>query len=500
MPKTKISEYDATAANNTDVNSINIAEGCAPSGINNAIRQVMADLKDFQQGTKADPFLGPVTPSTLTLTSLAANRILYTNGSKVVSTSDNVQFDGTTVTINSLATTTFSASGVATFAAGSAGAPAITFAGDTNTGIYSPTADTIAFTEGGVEAMRINSSANVGVGTNNPIYKLDVTGTDGNVFRTQFNSIGLVNFIGTDAGYTGTSTNHPLAFVTNGSERMRIDAAGNVGLSVAPAPWASVKAFQYFNGSAWGVGTNDSGLAQNAYFDGAWKYISSSAAATLYAMSAGQFTFSTAASGTAGNAITWLERMRIDSSGVFYVNATTNNFFSTSNSSFMAQGGATGQISGVSGAATNSGTVAFWKRINGAGNFHVFYVGGASPTDVGSISTNGTTTAYTTTSDYRLKENIAPMTGALATVSALKPVTYKWKSTGETSQGFIAHELQAVAPDCVTGEKDAVDAEGKPVYQSIDTSFLVATLTAAIQEQQSMIESLTSRLNALEGK
>jgi len=74
------------------------------------------------------------------------------------------------------------------------------------------------------------------------------------------------------------------------------------------------------------------------------------------------------------------------------------------------------------------------------------------------------------------------MTGALATVSALKPVTYKWKSTGETSQGFIAHELQAVVPDCVTGEKDAIDVEGKPVYQGIDTSFLVATLTAAIQE------------------
>jgi trimeric autotransporter adhesin len=100
---------------------------------------------------------------------------------------------------------------------------------------------------------------------------------------------------------------------------------------------------------------------------------------------------------------------------------------------------------------------------------------------VGSITTNGSSTAYNTSSDYRLKENIAPMTGALGVVQQLKPVTYDWKAGG-SSQGFIAHELQAVVPDCVTGEKDAVDAEGKPVYQGIDTSFLVATLTAAIQE------------------
>ena len=109
----------------------------------------------------------------------------------------------------------------------------------------------------------------------------------------------------------------------------------------------------------------------------------------------------------------------------------------------------------------------------------------------GSITHSGTTTvAYNTSSDYRLKENIAPMTGALATVSQLKPVTYKWKADGSDSQGFIAHELQAVVPDCVTGEKEAVDENGNPKYQGVDTSFLVATLTKAIQEQQLLIEQL----------
>jgi hypothetical protein len=74
------------------------------------------------------------------------------------------------------------------------------------------------------------------------------------------------------------------------------------------------------------------------------------------------------------------------------------------------------------------------------------------------------------------------MTGALAKVALLKPVTYKWNVDGSDSQGFIAHELAEVVPECVTGAKDEVDKEGNPVYQGIDTSFLVATLTSAIQE------------------
>jgi len=101
---------------------------------------------------------------------------------------------------------------------------------------------------------------------------------------------------------------------------------------------------------------------------------------------------------------------------------------------------------------------------------------------VGSISFTGSTTTYSTSSDYRLKENVTPMTGALAKVAQLKPVTYKWKSDGLEGEGFIAHELAEVCPHAVVGEKDALDENGDPDYQGIDTSFLVATLTAAIQE------------------
>jgi hypothetical protein len=122
-----------------------------------------------------------------------------------------------------------------------------------------------------------------------------------------------------------------------------------------------------------------------------------------------------------------------------------------------------------------------------------------SSSQIGAITCTTTGTAYNTSSDYRLKEDIAPMTGALAKVAALKPCTYKWKSDGSDGEGFIAHELAEVVPQCVTGEKDAVDSEGKPVYQGIDTSFLVATLTAAIQELKAELDATKAEVAALKG-
>jgi len=121
----------------------------------------------------------------------------------------------------------------------------------------------------------------------------------------------------------------------------------------------------------------------------------------------------------------------------------------------------------------------------------------------GSISSNGSTTTYGTGSDYRMKENVRPMVGALNTVMQLNPVNYTWKpefaGTNSSGQGFIAHELAEVVPDCVTGKKDAVDADGNPVYQGIDTSFLVATLTAAIQELKAELDSVKSELATIKG-
>jgi len=139
---------------------------------------------------------------------------------------------------------------------------------------------------------------------------------------------------------------------------------------------------------------------------------------------------------------------------------------------------------------------------------------------VGSIQTLLNSTVYATSSDYRLKENIVPLTGALDRVSKIKPVSFNWKSNGDKGESFIAHELQEFFPAAVTGKKDecvdignVVDAAGTviradvtepkvlpegqswvktgetPVYQGVDASVLVPVLVAAIQELKKQFDA-----------
>jgi hypothetical protein len=139
--------------------------------------------------------------------------------------------------------------------------------------------------------------------------------------------------------------------------------------------------------------------------------------------------------------------------------------------------------------ATMTGGNNYWNHSYAGTYYNLRYQGST----VGSIVVNSTNVTYNTTSDYRLKENIQPITGALAKIALLKPCTYTWKANGEASEGFIAHELQEVIPNAVSGVKDALDEDGRIKPQGIDTSFIVATLTAAIQE-------LTARVAQLEAK
>ena len=288
---------------------------------------------------------------------------------------------------------------------------------------------------------------------------------------------GIVNDA-TDLNYTGTLTGGT-GVVNLGSGQVYKDASGNVGIGVVPSAWdGTFRALQNKSATLASSGS-DVYLFANAYYNGGYKYITTgSGASRFYQDTDGSFNWQNAPSGTAGAAITFASRMTLDSSGNLQV------------------GGATTSVTRLQVLA-DAVNAAVCTQVPSTSSFgHILF---RNPNGlVGQINTSGTSTAYNTSSDYRLKEDIAPMTGALAKVAALKPCTYKWKVDGSDGQGFIAHELAEVEAGCVTGEKDAVDADGNPKYQGIDTSFLVATLAAAIQEQQTLITALTARITALE--
>jgi len=118
----------------------------------------------------------------------------------------------------------------------------------------------------------------------------------------------------------------------------------------------------------------------------------------------------------------------------------------------------------------------------------------------GQILVTGNTTNFSGTSDYRLKENVTPITDALSRVNQLKPSRFNFiADTNTIIDGFLAHEVQDIVPIAVSGQKDAVNEDGTPNYQGIDQSKIVPLLTAAIQEQQTIIEDLKSRIETLEG-
>jgi hypothetical protein len=332
---------------------------------------------------------------------------------------------------------------------------------------------------------------------------------------------------------------------------------GNLGLGVTPSAWytSTSTALQVRQASFYAVENSALEINNNAFLTSGgstWNYINTGFA-TRYNSSSGKHIWFNAPSGTAGNPISFTQAMTLDASGNLIVGGTTAQFTASNRANITLAGTSecilgfgVGGLSagylyhdgtnmnlyngknGYLGFSTNateraritsagdlflgdtsaSSSSRIWIKgdlvsQNGIGMVSTATTGTAyfqymiyNATAVGQITSTGTVCLFTSVSDYRLKNTVAPMTGALAKVAQLKPVTYKWNADGSDGQGFIAHELAEVCPDAVVGEKDAVDADGNPKYQGIDTSFLVATLTAAIQEQQAMIESLRQRLSA----
>jgi hypothetical protein len=339
-----------------------------------------------------------------------------------------------------------------------AATPEISFANDTNTGLYRVGADTLGIATGGGLRVSVGTTdfvvttgatitgnttvaASIGVGTLTPDSKVDVdTGSaSATAITCQAQAVtsaklqmglgmfsaGFPTVLGTANGLDlGTSSSAPVRFFVNSSEKARIDSSGN--------------------------------------------------------MLVGSSSFYAVANG----------RMKV-----------------------ICPSGGRGisvQLDALSNDAMNF--------VTGAGNM------------VGTISVSASATAYNTSSDYRLKENITPIQGASDIIKAMRPCTYTFKNDGSWADGFLAHELQELHPVAVTGSKDDMrdeeyeitpaveatfDAEGVeltpaedavmgtrsvPDYQGVDYSKLTPILTAALQEALSKIDDLTARIEVLEAQ
>jgi hypothetical protein len=557
VTKAKISEYSATAGDNTDVNGVNIAEGCPPSSMNNMGREIMAALKRYQVGSDGDGVTvggNFVVSGSTTIANTATLGNVDINGGTI----DSTAIGGSTAA--AVSATTLNTSGQVVF--NDAGA------------------DVDFRVEGDTEAnlLFVDASADrVGIGTNTPADKVDVkcgagsvvsrstSGTNFKAFfddgRTTFAAVNYDGFITSGAQdmflTAGFGATQSMIFRTSDTDRMRIDSSGNVGIGTsspsgvnifANAKLAVVGAGDITNPGATltgytgpsgtgpsptlafqrSIGTTDGSMTalSNAgewrlgqiLFRGSDGTNFQSGAAIDSLTNASNYTASNSPASlrfltTGSSSVSPTERMRITSGGQLAIN-TTSAVSGNTAAKFVVKG-ASGFDVGEVQVATN-GTLAFDFR-------------NSSGTQAGSITVNASTVAYNVSSDYRLKENVAPMTGALAKVLELNPVTYTWKIDGSAGEGFIAHELQAVCPDAVSGEKDKTetrqvevspaipatyDEDGNeltpaveaayeerevPKYQGVDTSFLVATLTAAIQELSAKNDALEARIAALEG-
>ena len=174
------------------------------------------------------------------------------------------------------------------------------------------------------------------------------------------------------------------------------------------------------------------------------------------------------------------QRMKIDSSGFITV-GTQSASNAMLNVPVLASG--IGSITSETDVTTGRGHVRF-KNPNGL---------------VGSISTSGSGTSFVTSSDYRLKENVVDLESAIDRVKQLAPKRFNFIADADTTvDGFLAHEAQTVVPEAVTGTHNEVDDDGNPVMQGIDQSKLVPLLTAALQEAIAEIETLKTKVAALE--
>ena len=426
------------------------------------------------------------------------------------------------------------ASGQTQTITGTAASPAISSSSDTDSGIFFGTNE-VSISTGGTQKVKVDSAGQLIVGATSGTGKFIVQ--DSSLPKIQANYADSkhleVGVGGSGCGFAMT-TSHFMAFNhqpyadrgtdTNLTERMRLDANGNLGLNyTSPSSYAETKGIVIGGANRAGLATYtsqggsdtigvinmfaDSSNGFRRYFD-----IGTIGGNTGGTGSESNLRFITQAS--SGNPA---ERMRLDQDGSLNIGCTSNP---TVNSAGPLHILSVNGRDAVNIKSEHTGNVInIWKT--NTGQLISFYQGSSQGSVKGSISTNGSTVAYNETSDYRLKENVVDLDGAITRVKQLQPKRFNFIFNSDiTVDGFIAHEAQTVVPEAVTGTHNEVrtwkegeelpdgvsvgdnklDEEGNtiPIYQGIDKSKLVPLLTAALQEAISKIETLETKVAALE--
>lgn len=192
------------------------------------------------------------------------------------------------------------------------------------------------------------------------------------------------------------------------------------------------------------------------------------------------------------------ERLRINSNGFVGIGYTASASDWSAAMKVHIEGSKGLTVKSTGGSSEE--VMAVWNTGTSGTRYQIYFADGAGSVR-GSISTNGSSTSYNTSSDYRLKENVTDMTGAITRVKQLAPKRFNFIDDPDdtTVDGFLAHEAQTVVPEAVVGTHNEVDDDGNAVMQSIDQAKLVPLLTAALKESIAKIETLEAKVAALEG-
>jgi hypothetical protein len=360
--------------------------------------------------------------------------------------------------------------------------------------VFSTTADGASSP---TERLRITSAGNVGIGTASPSRLLHLSSASDVYMQVDGGSI--TSLFGTDntGTYVGQQGAYALRLITNASERARLDSSGRLLVGTSSTSSVGLLLVQGNSASSTGgavvslqTGATSPGsgsllgeirFGDSSSNNGAYITAEADAAWTSGSSQATRLVFSTTAAGASSPT----ERLRINSSGAILYGTTTKNITSPNNPGFEILSQTTGGLGLYSNTTGDNVTSVVFQNPNGR---------------VGFIDINANSVVYSTSSDYRLKENVTAITDGITRLQQLKPTRFNFiTNPDQTVDGFLAHEVQAIVPEAITGEKDAVDEEGNPVCQGIDPSKLVPLLTAALQEAIGRIETLEAEVSTLKG-